>query len=244
MRKHLTFLSVLLVFTSSVLAAPPQQSAPTPDIEGRVEETMNSGGYTYLRLKTASGDVWAAVSQTTVKVGSTATVVSPMLMQDFESKTLKKKFSRIFFGSLGGSGGAAKPSMPPQMGFMKQGAQQPHGTATPALKLSEIKVEKAKGTSSKTVAEVYAQKASLKGKEITIRGKVTKASFAIMGKNWLHLSDGSGKLEDKNYDLTISTAARAQVGEVILVKGILSTDKDIGAGYFYPVLLEDAKIEK
>jgi hypothetical protein len=32
------------------------------------------------------------------------------------------------------------------------------------------------------------------------------------------------------------------VGDVVTVKGVLHVDKDFGAGYAYPVIVEDAKI--
>jgi len=65
-----------------------------------------------------------------------------------------------------------------------------------------------------------------------------------MGRNWLHIRDGSGKVSDNNFDLTVSTLDQAKVGDVVLVKGTAKADRDIGAGYFYPVLVEDAKLEK
>ena len=42
-----------------------------------------------MRLETGDGEVWAAVSQAPVEVGSSVTVTSPLLMQGFESKSLE-----------------------------------------------------------------------------------------------------------------------------------------------------------
>jgi hypothetical protein len=61
-----------------------------------------------------------------------------------------------------------------------------------------------------------------------------------MGKNWLHLQDGSGS-EGTN-DLTVTTTATAEVGDLVLVNGKVSVDRDFGYGYTYEVLLEDAEI--
>ena len=81
--------------------------AAVTTVSGTVLETMDSGGYTYLKLKTAEGETWAAVNEAKVAVGETVSVVNPMTMTDFESATLGRKFPTILFGTLGPSSGAA-----------------------------------------------------------------------------------------------------------------------------------------
>jgi len=115
-----------------------------------------------------------------------------------------------------------------------------HGGAAPAApKFDFSKIVKPKG--GKTVQEVYQEKDKLKGKPVTLRGKVVKYNEAIMGKNWLHLRDGTGK-EPAN-DLTVTTQAKVKVGATVLVEGIVTLDKDLGAGYNYDVIIEDAKVK-
>ena len=65
-----------------------------------------------------------------------------------------------------------------------------------------------------------------------------------MGKNWIHLRDGSGTPEGKNNDVTVTTDATAAKGDVILVKGVVAVDRDFGAGYTYTLVVEDAKVTK
>ena len=238
-------------------AAKPQGA---PELSGTVVETMDAGGYTYLKLKTASGDAWAAVNQAQVKVGDQATVLGAMPMDNFESPTLKRKFDRIYFGMLAGAAApagaagapaaagvapeaahasapadkAGKPMMPPGHADVKKAPVD----ETP------IKVEKASGSDGKTVAELFAQKASLKGKPVAVRAKVVKFLPDIMGKNWVHVRDGSGSAKDKNNDLTVTTKEKVAVGDVLIVRGTLQADKDLGAGYEFPVIVEDAKFTK
>ena len=115
-----------------------------------------------------------------------------------------------------------------------------HGSAAPAApKLDFSKIVKPKG--GKTVQEVYQEKVKLNGKRVTLRGKVVKYNEAIMGKNWLHLRDGTGK--DPTNDLTVTTQAKAKVGDTVLVEGTVALDKDLGAGYKYAVIIEDAKVK-
>jgi hypothetical protein len=107
-----------------------------------------------------------------------------------------------------------------------------------------IKVEKASGSEGKTVAELFAQRAALKGKTVAVRGKVVKFLPEIMGKNWVHIRDGSGSAKGKDNDLTVTTKEKVAVGDVVVVRGTLQSDKDIGAGYEFPAIIEDAKLSK
>jgi len=74
-----------------------------------------------------------------------------------------------------------------------------------------------------------------------VRGKVVRFSPQIMGKNWIHLQDGTGD-ENGNADLTVTTATSAEVGDTVLVTGKLETDKDIAHGTVYEVIVEDAEV--
>jgi hypothetical protein len=64
----------------------------------------------------------------------------------------------------------------------------------------------------------------------------------ILGKNWLHVEDGSGSAEKKDNDLPITTSAPAALGDTVLVTGTVSTNRDFGVGYKYSVIIEDAKV--
>lgn len=241
--------------SSPAPAAPPAAAAAAAApadagrVTGTVAETMDSGGYTYLRLATAGGDVWAAVTQAKVEKGATLTVVGSAWMENFESKTLNRKFDRILFGALEGAGapvGAAAggpAALPP--GHPDTGAAMPPGHPVPAKDAdagAPVKVDKAAG--GLTVAEVHAQRASLKGKPVVVRGKVVKFLAGIMDRNWLHLRDGSGSAEKGDNDLTVTTKQTVAVGDVVAVKASVSVDRDFGAGYVYGVILEDAQVEK
>ena len=116
----------------------------------------------------------------------------------------------------------------------------PHGSAAPTgPKLDFSKIVKPKG--GKTVQEIYQEKNQLNGKRVTLRGKVVKYNQAIMGKNWLHLRDGTGK--EPTNDLTVTSQMNANVGDTVLVEGIVRLDKNLGSGYQYDVIIEDAKVK-
>jgi hypothetical protein len=202
-----------------------------------------------VRLKTASGEAWAAVSQAKVEAGAQLTVMGSAWLENFESKTLGRKFDRILFGSLE-TAAALPPGHPSgDAAALPPGHPNPGAAGAPwhpapvsGAKLDPIKVEKAAG--GLTVAEIHAQRAKLAGQTVLVRGKVTKFLSGILDRNWLHLRDGSGSPDNHDDDLTVTTRQAVVAGDVVLVRAKVSVDRDFGAGYVYPVMLEDARIEK
>jgi len=95
-----------------------------------------------------------------------------------------------------------------------------------------------------SIAETWAKRASLSGQSVTVRGTVVKVNNGIMGSNWFHLQDGSGKASDGTNDLTVTTDAVVKIGDVITASGTLATKKDFGAGYVYEAILEKASISR
>ncbi len=95
------------------------------------------------------------------------------------------------------------------------------GTGGKAASVDKTPVEKAKGPDSYTVAEIYMKSAELDKKNVVVRGRVTKVSAGIMGKNWVHLQDGSGDAEKGTHDLVATSQDLPAVGETWRV------DKDI-----------------
>ena len=117
-----------------------------------------------------------------------------------------------------------------------------HGAAkTPEI--GNVKVDKAEGADAKTVAEIWATKAALKDHRVVVRGTVVKFLPSIMGKNWLHVRDGSGTHAKGDDDIAVISDDQAKVGSVVTLTGTVRLDKDFGAGYSYPVIIEDAKLK-
>ena len=89
-----------------------------------------------------------------------------------------------------------------------------------------------------------AKPADLKDKPVLVRGKIVKYNAGIMGKNWVHLRDGSGSAADQTNDVLVTTTEEAKVGDIVTAKGVVRTDKDFGAGYTYKVIVEEATLQK
>ena len=117
-----------------------------------------------------------------------------------------------------------------------------HPQARPTGEVDLTGILKAEG--GKSVVDVYTEKAALANQKVVVRGKVVKTNAGIMGKDWVHVRDGSGA-EGAN-DLTVTAnagAAPAKVGDTVLVTGTVALNKDFGMGYQYPVLVEDAEVK-
>jgi len=229
--------AIFLVFFSAFAcaaehAAPVSSAASSASssLSGEVLEAKDAGSYTYLRLKTKDGEIWAAVMKTAAKKGDRVTIENTMTMSDFKSKSLNRTFKTIVFGSLAGAGGKA-PSM---------GLASAH--AVKGVDNGKIEVAKAVGANAYTVEEIVTRAAELKDKPVVLRGKIVKYNPAIMGKSWLHLRDGTGSEDKDSNDILVTTDSQAKAGEVVTVKGVVRTGKGFGAGYSYSVMIEDASV--
>lgn len=227
MKHSIVRMAWLLAALGPVAYAAPTLQAGS--ISGEVMQTQNVDSYTYVRLKTAEGEIWAAVEKAPLKNGERITIGNASMLQNFQSKSLKKTFDRIVFGQL------ADPRATPVLGKAAPTA----AAAEPA-----VQVSKAKSPDARTVAEVVKGKATLKDKGVTVRAKVVKVNRGIMGKNWLHLQDGSGSAADGSNDIIVTTKDAAELGDVVTVKGTVRTGVKLGSGYDYAVLIDDASVRK
>ena len=219
----------VLFYAGAGGAADKPAPSPLAQIKGMVLEVKDVEAYTYLRLKTKDGEIWAAVTKAAVKKGTEVTIENTMLMSNFESKSMKKTFDKIIFGSLATAGG--------QMAAAHAGLDK---TAA----VGEVKVAKASGPNARTVAEIVTRRDELKDKTVLVRGTVVKFSPQILDRNWIHLRDGSGSAANNTHDVLVTTRDQAKIGDVVLVKGVVHTDRDLGAGYSYKVMFEEATLQK
>jgi hypothetical protein len=152
--------------------------------------------------------------------------------------------------SLAGCG-KEQPASPatqaPAMPAASMPGMSPHGTTDaphpmpsgPSEEVDLSGIDKADG--GKTIAEVFAEKDQLAGQAVVFRGRIVKTNAGIMGKNWLHVRDGTGA-EGSN-DLTVTTVdVLPNVGDTVLVSGLLEVDKDFGMGYRYDLIIENAEV--
>jgi hypothetical protein len=203
---------------------------PANLLRGEVLERIDADRYSYLRLSTPSGEVWAAVLKAEVQVGDEVLVVNPMPMDGFESKTLNRTFEQIVFGTLFEGEETQKVLM------------DAHAGVSETANIGPIEVDKASGPDGRTVAEIFAGKQDLNGRKVAVRGRVTKVNAKILERTWIHIQDGSGDTKANNNDLVVTSQASPSVGDTVLVEGTLRTNKNYGMGMVFAVIVEDARV--
>lgn len=188
-----------------------------------IQEVIQVNNYTYLKVLENNNEKWLALPTIQAKVGDIYYYTDGMPMGKFESKELNRTFDEITFLS----------TIYPDPSLNENVEQEHQGK--PEIEKTNIEIEKVEGTI--TIAELFENKLNYSGKIVKINGKVNKFSSKIMGKNWIHLQDGTEFMGE--YDLTVTTSATVKVDEIITIEGKVILDKDFGHGYFYKIIIED-----
>ena len=243
-KTELTLIALLTTLTGygQAVAMPPDSepavtahtNAGTPPashdiLSGEIVETMNAAGYTYILLDTGSEKIWAAASETSVAVGQRVSVPGGQVMTGFPSKSLNRTFDKIVFAN----------GIYPE-GSLEKTAGQDHGMAgssrTVVTDAHVGNVDRAAG--GYTVEEILSQAPALSGQQVKVRGRVVKFTADIMGTNWIHIQDGTAG------DLAVTSDTTVNKGDLVMVEGALSVNKDFGAGYRYPAIIEKATVTR
>jgi hypothetical protein len=259
-QSRLVLLLCLTIFTTVMASSLSfaRQGESTQTISGKILTTMDSGGYTYLEVQSGAEKRWVAIPETTVKVGDDITYYEGMVMENFHSKTLDRTFDAILFSpglvkaASGAPAPAAKNEGDDSFGAAVQAEKQNQGKAPQAMSGGSLgaivpledtlTIEKATGPDSYTVEELHNKAKELNGKTVRVRGKVMKFSPLIMGRNWVHIQDGTGNPMHNSHDLVVTTDASVETGAVVTFTGVLAADKDFGAGYKYAVIIEQGSL--
>ena len=198
-----------------------------------VEEVIQTNQYTYLKVKDGDTKNWLAVIKMPAAIGETYYHKEGLTMTNFKSKELNRTFDKVLFlDHISTSPDFSENTTSTQF-------QEPTSTGSKILlEKKEIKIAHQKDDI--TIASLFENKTKYNGKMIQLKGEVVKFSSGIMDKNWIHFQDGTSFNE--NFDLTVTTTQEVNIGDVITIKGKISLDKDFGYGYFYGVIMEDAKI--
>ena len=222
------------------VAENPAMASPVPEgtVRGTVLETMDSGGYTYVLIDNDRDTRWVAGRQIAVTVGDVVQASQGMAMSQFESKSLNRTFDVVYFA------GAMENLSTPAMSKSQPGSALPAGHPslddTAETQAADTKVPALEP--GQDIAYVYANKDALADQQISLRGKVVKYNGGILGKNFIHIQDGSGDAADGSNDLTVTSSATTAVGDTVVLAGKIILNKDFGAGYSFAVMMEDASI--
>ncbi|MDD3343053.1 MAG: hypothetical protein PHR87_05695 [Sulfurospirillaceae bacterium] len=216
--KKIKFLVVALLLMSRFVAG---------DIyEGVVVDTLQGGGYTYLHIEDAKKKYWIAVEGVLIEKGMEVRFTEEMRVKNFESKSLHKTFDEIVFASN------------------LQYRTKASTSANLALITELVKHSPYQQKDTVSIAEALNDRVKLAGKTIKIRGKVVKFSQNIIGRNWIHIQDGTGIENEVGRIVFTSKDANVKVGDIVTAIGVVSVDKNFGSGYIYKIIVEDATFQK
>jgi len=225
-------ISSTILLIALLLPVPSVVLAETGMVSGTVAESIDAGGYIFLRLE--EQDMWIATSPFSVSEGDQVRFSGGAEMKNFYSKSLDRTFESIFFVQN-------VSTADPENSDIPQGSMQGHGAVgfpgpgsvqPPAPgELSQLK-------DGKTIANIISESDQLNGQAVSLRARVMKVSRNIMGKNWITLQDGTGTEPDNS--LMTTSSELVSPGDLVVVRGALKKDVDIGSGYKYKVLLEQA----
>ena len=241
MIKKISLLAILLsiLFTSCNLGSRYKtENSEFANQKSEVKEVIQTSNYTYLRVERNKQEQWIAIGRMEkAKAGDVYYFEEGLEMKNFESKELGRTFESVLFVMEISDqpikhedvhGGMQNVGNQPVMGDKPE---------KPVFEKIDVKVDLPAGATS--IADLYAKSADYKGKLVTVRGKVTKVNVGIMGRNWIHIQDGTASGD--NFDLTITTKYEPAVGAIVTYSGTFSLDKDFGYGYYYSIILEDAE---
>lgn len=250
MNRTLIFILTLMVLTACNSPKTKQQVNSTQQLvlhKATVKEVIQTTKYTYLYVGEDQKEYWTAISKQEFSPGEEIFFMDDAVttMVNFHSQELNRDFPSILFISQI-STGQEKQAMS-QPAAMAQQTTMPQAMMGNEVHTGRKKVPVAENISVEpvgglTIAKLYADKTKYGGKKVKVKGSVVKVNNQIMGRNWVHLQDGTKNGEE--YDLTCTTQETVSVGDVITFEGVIGLDRDFTSGYFYPVIMEEAVVVK
>ncbi|MCF6346714.1 MAG: hypothetical protein L3J20_00240 [Flavobacteriaceae bacterium] len=228
------FLALTLSITSLTIGYCQKSASTFQKVE--VLEILQVNSYTYLFVKENDIKRWLAVPSIKAKIGETYFYKSGMKMSNFNSEALNRTFdSVLFLGSI-----SKTPNKKEKSSFQHSSTIKLQKTVKPAIEKLILTIKPVNDGIS--IAELLKNKKKYENKTVKVKGQVTKFSSQIMSKNWIHLQDGT-EFNDK-FDIILTTNTEVKLGDVIIMEGKVSLDRDFGYGYFYDLIIENSVLVK
>ena len=190
-----------------------------------VNEILPTEKYVYLNVNEADEKFWIATGKQEVVIGEKYFFKGGLLKTNFESKEYNRVFNKVFLVS--------------KLVPLKHGNPSKHGgksEKSASKTANNFKLTFDHGKEFVKIADLVNNPSKYAGKKIKMTGQCTKMNANIMGKNWIHLKDGT----KDDYDMVLTSSTAVPEGHIIKVEGTVSLDKDFGSGYRYNILVEDA----
>ncbi len=230
MKRFLPLILIALMVTLSACESKNEEAnenLPEGTHKVTVADFIQTANYTYIKASENGNEYWIAVTRMQPEKGETLYFSKSMEMKNFKSEALNRTFESVLFVQ---DASQTPPSAQKSVSHPQVYNQEKQ----------DVNVEPLKD--GKTIAQIYEQKDQLNGQTVKVKGKVVKYNPHIMGRNWIHIQDGTGK--DNNFDLMVTSPDSTKAGDVVVVEGTVEINQDFGAGYAYPVLLSNATLKE
>ncbi|MBU1368771.1 MAG: SH3-like domain-containing protein [Bacteroidetes bacterium] len=233
--RNLVFLFISFIVISSCDSNANKVSYAVDPNNRTVEvlEVIQANAYTYLNVAEDNQKFWIAVPTMDAQKGDALHFTQSMEMTDFHSRDLDRTFELVLFVD-----DVSTLPIPAKTASLSTPAQQHEGRPKTDKKPIEIKHEEG----VVPLSDLFANPGKYDQQLIKVTGEVTKFNTGIMGKNWAHIQDGTSFGD--YFDLTVTTLDVIPVGDVVVFEGTIALNKDLGSGYFYEFLMEDAKAKR
>ncbi len=190
-------------------------------------EILQAERYTYMRVIEQTDTFWIAASKMEAQKGRNYFYRGGLLKTNFESQEFNRTFDKIYLvsqiidASAHPGGNAPSQSMSPEV--------------------ADVDLKKVAGRVS--LDKLLSSPNQYAGKTIVVGGKVSKVNNGIMGKNWVHIQDGTSA-KGKKSELTVTTQDNVPTGATVVFEGKIYINKDFGAGYRYDIIMEEATMKR
>ena len=198
-----------------------------------VSEVIPGNKYVYVLVEENGRQFWISTGMKELNEGETYYYTESILKTQFESKEHNRVFDTLYL---------VTELVPASHG------QDMHGFNASAMDEEQVQIIKKSIVKEQDSSAVFAGPVKIAelvdnpekyaGKKVELTGVCTKINAGIMGRNWLHLKDGSRD----SYDLVVTSNDMPEKGSEITLRAIVRLNVDLGSGYSYPILLENGVI--
>jgi len=193
-----------------------------------VLEILPTTKYVYLKVKENEESFWIATIKQNVEIGGAYYYKGGLLKTNFESKEHNKTFEKIYLVTSLVQSNHGNDKNSESLNKKEKGQDKSN---TPNISA----VKNVSNSGSIKISELVNNIKKHEGKTVQLTGKCVKINPNIMGRNWIHLKDGS----NDDYDLVITSDTFVKEGTMVTIKATVSLNKDFGAGYKYDIILEN-----
>lgn len=189
-----------------------------------VKETLPTSKYIYLKVDEKGEEYWVATNKMEVEIGDTYFYRAGLLKRNFRSKEHNRTFDKLYLVS----------SLVPVNHGKKTGKEKVIAKGDNTRKTGPIVA----APGSIKIADLVSNPEKYAGKTVQLTAECTKVNARIMGRNWLHLKDGS----KDEFDLVVTSSSNVPIGHQVTLTGTVAVNKDFGSGYYYDILVENGQV--